>query len=318
MSVNSDIKEAARKEIIRRKVMAEMERRKAQGQAGDSTVHGIAPLKVTPDTQPPVLAPSMPVSSTDVAINPVQPGFDQPSIGAWDKPWTKDLASGLRDFGYGAASGYATMGSAGDPTYVHPSGVETGPEHTENPFLGFLPTTPYDIGEFVGLAGPISGIAKGVGAVGKKAIPKVAQWAMQHSPTARFLGQRLSESVTGGTFSTAHQAATKGHVDPKEVAASAVLFPALGTGGKLLAKTGGAVKRGIKAKPLSRLITGGEEVPVVSEVAQQTRNGGVGMKERVWDFIAWVREDPIRLVEIGLGLVVLYYTVPIVLRMIGV
>lgn len=234
------------------------------GQTGDSTLdRDNTPPSI--DTQSPALAQSMPVSSTDVAINPVPQGFDQPSIGAWNKPWTKDLMSGLRDFGYGAASGYATMGSAGDPTYVHPSGVETGPEHTENPFLGFLPTTPYDIGEFVGLAGPISGIAKGVGAVGKKVIPKVAQWAMQHSPTARFLGQRLSESVTGGTFSTAHQAATKGHVDPKEVAASALIFPALGTGGKLVAKTGGTVKRGMGAKPLSRLITGGEEVPVVGQ-----------------------------------------------------
>ena len=148
-----------------------------------------------------------PVSSTYVDV-PLQ-NKTEPTIGPRNQPLLEKLYEGARDVGYGLVSGRA-LGVAGDPVYVGPSGVQEGPEHTENPLLGFLPTTPYDIGEFVGAFGPIKAAGGLVRKAGEKAIPNVAKWAMRNSPLAKALGVALSEAGTGAVYETARQGVSEG------------------------------------------------------------------------------------------------------------
>ena len=288
MSVNSDIKEAARKEIIRRKVMAEMERRKAQGQTGDSTLdRDNTPPSI--DTQSPVLAQSMPVSSTDVAISPVQPGFDQPSIGATGKPddsvpW--GLSLGLA----GAATGESILNTikrlAMQKTFM---GSSIMPEDTRvqefaqgmRPIQSGAQNLAADAYGLAPYMLPVAG--QGLFATEMATQPKAA-WEMakgiphhlSNIYKARYgdapAPMAIADILGGGKqgFGTPYgdpQAQEEIRQQPGAHVMSAAIPLSAAAGMFKLGKVGGKFIKGKmeSVKPVRRLITGGEEVPVVAK-----------------------------------------------------
>lgn len=166
---------------------------------------------------------------------------EPPTIRSREETFLEGAGRIARDFGYGVMDGL-TLGVAGDPVkgYVGETGVYEGPEHTEKPLLGVLPTTAYDIGEMAGAMGPITKIAGLLRMAGKKVTPKILQWALQNSMGAKAVATAATEFGTGAAYEGARELATEGDIDPERMAASGVFFTGLGMTGRT---AGWGVKR---------------------------------------------------------------------------